>query len=484
MRTSTYLSLFLGAWILAVASAAGPVDSLQRDLKSPVVSVRLQAVKSLAATEGQGAVAGLTAALGDSEASVRREAAKALGAIKEPRATSALIAALDDRDANVRMYAAYALGEIRAPEAVGRLVVALNDSQWCVREQAAWALREIGDSSIIGPLVATLKTAKADVEQVLWILKDLDAEKANEHLARLLEDSETLVRLRAVGALGKLQTSETIGPLTKALTDADVKIRRRTVEALAALGDRRAEQPLLELAAREPDADLRELAERVALDLSMHEHLDAYWSFDDQSTSVAKDMTGHGSDGEIRGAVPVPGKKGYALRFGPGKFVELGKPAALPIANTAFTVMAWVQPEAPDGVVVARGGAFCGYSLYLMEGIPKFGIRRLKEEPTQIAAGSNRLGDSWSHLAGVVKEDRIELYVNGRLAATAKTAGFIPGNCGQGMEIGFDAANSPAEIVDAFQGTIDEVKVFRAALPAEEILEEAGLPLQESRKKP
>ncbi len=483
MRTATYLSLFLGGWILAVAGAAGPVDSWQRDLTSPVVSVRLQAVKSLAATKGQGTAAGLTAALGDSEAPVRREAAKALGAIKEPRAASALIAALDDADANVRMYAAYALGEIRAPEAVGRLAVALNDSQWCVREQAAWALREIGDSSVIGPLVATLKAPKADVEQVLWILKDLDAEKTIGHLAGLLEDSEATVRLRAVRALAKLRTPETIGPLTKALADADVKIRRAAVETLAALGDRRAEKPLLELAVREQDAELRELAGRVALELSMHEHLDAYWSFDDQSTTVAKDMTGHGSDGEIRGAVPVPGKKGHALRFGPGKYVELGKPAGLPIANTAFTVMAWVQPEAPGGVVVARGGAFCGYSLYVMEGIPKFGIRRMEEEATHIAAGSDRLGDSWSHLAGVVKEDRIELYVNGQLAATAKTPGLIPGNCGQGMEIGFDAGNSPAEIVDAFQGTIDEVKVFRAALPAEEVLEEAGLPLQESKEK-
>lgn len=475
MRTAINLLLCLGAWNLAIPSVAAPPESWRQDLKSPVVSVRLQAVRALGDAECRAAVPALTKALNDSEAPVRREAAKALGAIKDPRATAGLIDALDDPDGNVRMYAAYALGELRAPEAVARLVVALSDRQWCVREQAAWALRVIGDNSIIEPLVATLKTPQPDVEQVLWILKDLDADKSVEHLTGLLDDSKALVRRRALRGLAKFHTPKIIGPLTKALADADPGIRRWAVEALAALGDRRAEKPLRELAAHEKTPALRELAQQVAIKLSMHEHLDGYWSFDDRSTSVAKDMTGHGSDGEIRGAVPVEGKKGAGLRFGPGKFIELGKPAALPIANVPFTVMAWVKPEAPTGVVVARGGAFCGYSLYLMEGKAKFGIHREQEGPTHIAAGAKALGDGWSHLAGVVKKDRIELYVDGGLAATAETPGCIPSNCGQGMEIGFDVTNSPAEIVDAFQGTIDEVKVYRAALSAKEIRDEAGL---------
>jgi hypothetical protein len=142
--------------------------------------------------------------------------------------------------------------------------------------------------------------------------------------------------------------------------------------------------------------------------------------------------------------------------------------------------MAWVQSDALNGVVVARGGAFCGFSLYLMDGVAKFGIHREQEGPAYIAAGRENVVGPWVHLAGVVKSDRIELYVNGKLAATAKTPGYIPGNCGQGMEIGFDTANSPAEITDHFQGIIDEVKVYHAALSEEEINEQ-GL-AQEERK--
>ena len=51
----------------------------------------------------------------------------------------------------------------------------------------------------------------------------------------------------------------------------------------------------------------------------------------------------------------------------------------------------------------------------------------------------------------------------------ATTPGYIPGDCGQGMEIGYDVSNSPAEITDSFEGVIDEVKVHLRALSEEEI---------------
>jgi hypothetical protein len=110
--------------------------------------------------------------------------------------------------------------------------------------------------------------------------------------------------------------------------------------------------------------------------------------------------------------------------------------------------------------------------LYIKDGCPKFGIHRVQEGPGYIVAGKPLEGDQWVHLAGIVKSDRIELYVNGQLAATKKTAGFLPGDCGQGMEIGFDVANSAAEITTALVGVIDEVKMFRVALSPEQLARE------------
>ncbi len=161
-----------------------------------------------------------------------------------------------------------------------------------------------------------------------------------------------------------------------------------------------------------------------------------------------------------------------ALQFGPRRYVEVGKPPDMPIGESCFTVTAWVKTHATQGVVVARGGAFCGYSLYIKDGVPKFGIHRLQDGPGYIAEGTAELGNDWTFLAGVVREQSIHLYVNGQLVASQKTAGLIPTECGQGMEIGFDVGNSPAEIVTPLDGVIDEVKAYRTALSADELLSE------------
>jgi hypothetical protein len=77
-----------------------------------------------------------------------------------------------------------------------------------------------------------------------------------------------------------------------------------------------------------------------------------------------------------------------------------------------------VKTAEPNGVVVARGGAACGYALYVMDGVAKFGIHRTSEGPTFVARPRRR----W------------------------KTRGLI-----------------------------DEVKIFRAALSPEEINEQAEI---------
>ena len=41
---------------------------------------------------------------------------------------------------------------------------------------------------------------------------------------------------------------------------------------------------------------------------------------------VAKDVTGNGSDGQIKGAKPVDGKVGAALEFRRPAYIELGQP--------------------------------------------------------------------------------------------------------------------------------------------------------------
>ena len=482
MRAALGASALVWALLVGICQAATPSAARVGDLRSAIASVRQSAAAALGRLGDRSAVPALAGALSDTAPGVRREAAKALGSIKDARAVPVLVAALRDDDRNVRFYAAYALGEIKDPKAAPPLLEALGDPAWSVRDQAAWALRELRDPAIATPLAAALKRKDADLPHILWVLQELGAEHAIAPLAELRTDGDERARRFAVQALADLGGEGVVEPLIAALEDTSPAVRRRAVKALLEIRDKRARQPLQALAAREDDPSLRELVAKVALELSRHQDLAAHWSFDDGNTKVAKDVSGRGSNGQIVGCTPAEGRIGKALAFGKGKYVELGKPSALNIGQQPFTVTAWAKTSAKSGVVVARGGAFCGYSLYIKDGLPKFGIHRVQDGPACIAVGKEAIGDGWMHLAGVVKETSIELYVNGELAATAKTLGYIPGNCGQGMEIGFDVANSPCEITDALEGVIDEVKCFDAALSAAEIAKQANPEPSEPKK--
>lgn len=471
MRIAIWISIMALAWVPGVCLAQTSIEGHVRDLQSSVPTVRERAAILLGSIEDKIAVPALIEALDDSENGVRREAAKALGFIKDARAVPSLIETLSDRDTNVRMYAAYALGEIKDTKAASALLDALGDPEWCVRDQAAWAMREIRDPKIANSLVAALKEDNADVSQILWLLGNVENAQISYRLAALLKSADAQTRIRAVHALSTLGGTEVIDPLITALEDHDPGVRCCAVRALLKTGDKRIKKPLEELVAREQDASVREAAEKALIEMSPSKHLAAWWSFDDRNTEVAKDVTGRGNDGRILGCPPVEGKAGAGLGFSKGKYIEFGQPAGLPIGGKPFTVMAWAKSDANNGVVIARGGAFCGYSLYIKDGVAKFGIHRMQEGPAYIAAGTEDVVGSWVHMAGVVNEDCVELYVNGKLTATAKTPGYIPGNCGQGMEIGYDVSNSPAEIIDNFEGVIDEVKIYQTALTEDEINE-------------
>jgi len=417
----------------------------------------------------------LIAALGDADAAVRREAARSLGTLRDARAVKPLIKALRDKDVNVRFYAAYAFGELKDPSSADALLAALSDPVWGVRDHAAWALRELHDPKLIPALAGALSRPNADIAHIMWILEHMDAAAMIAPLEKLLRHPREDIRLRAVELLAEPDDPGATKALTGAFGDPAVAIRRRVVAVLLEKRNREALAPLAELARSDKDESVRTAAAAAVQLLTRHAHLAAHWSFDDRSTTTARDSGGRGVNGEIKGCKVVEGKTGHALRFGKGAYVKLGRPAKLPVQGVPFTVMAWARSEQPNGVVVARGGAFQGYSLYLKGGAARFGIHLVEEGPAYIAAGKENVTKRWGHLAGVVHETRIELYVDGKLAATAKTAGYLPGNCGQGMEIGFDVGNSPTELVDNFVGTIDEVRVYEAALPAEEIRKEAGM---------
>jgi len=468
------LALFDWLFVALVGCVGPPGVGGVAELMSPIPLVRRRAAASLGAMGQRAAVPALVRALSDRDPSVRAEAARSLGLLRGERAIPALCRAVADPDLNVRFYAAYALGEIKDERAADALVKALGDPEWCVRDQAAWALHELHDPSLAPRLVRLLSDERGDTAHIEWLLRSLPPKTAVGPLADLLRSGNETARLRAARCLAGIDDEAVVPHLLAALSDRSPGVRRLAVAALAERTDERAKAAIEKMLAGEKDVAVAQAAEAALKKLARVGGLLAHWSFDD---GTARDVSDGGANGQIIGCEVVEGKVGRALHFAKGAYVELGRPESIPIAQTPLTIMAWAKPRAPTGVVVTRGGAFCGFSLYLKDGVPKFGIHRVQDGPAYIAAATKPIPlGQWVHLAGVVKERSMELYVNGKLAATAKTPGYIPGNCGQGMEIGFDAGDSPAELTDNFVGVIDEVKVFAKALGEKELAAEMNTP--------
>ena len=469
IRIAWFASFALGVVVLAGGPAS--VAAHLADLKSPASRIRARAASQLAAARDPAIVPALIAAMADAEVPVRRAAARALGEQRDRKAVPVLLKALADKDENVRFYAAHALGEIKDKSSAKGLLAALSDPAYSVRDQAAWALRELHDPSVAKGLYTELARDEADVPHVSWLIKHVAGEKAIPELTTLLKHGKAAIRMRALSLLVDLKSRNTVPALIGCLQDPDLAMRRLAVTTLVGLRDERAIEPLKALAARETDAGLKAVLQEAIRRLTMHPAIVAYWSFNGCDGKTVRNEVPIGGDGEIKGeAKIVPGKVGEGILCAPDKYVAFGQPSVLPIAQRPLTFTAWVKPTAETGVVIARGGAFSGFSLYLNKGLPTFGIHLVQDGPAYLAIGEKPLPmGEWTHLAGVVRKQAVEVWVNGSLVGTAKTPSYLLNNAGQGLEIGFDVSNSPCELVDAFQGVIDEVRMYHADLTAEDI---------------
>jgi len=171
----------------------------------------------------------------------------------------------------------------------------------------------------------------------------------------------------------------------------------------------------------------------------------------------------------------LPEISGWRRRRGggaKGSWIHVENAESLNPAGKPLAVEAWANAAKPNGIVVARGGPAHGYVLFLKGGVPYFAVR-VDSEIQQVAAKQKVVG-KWTHLAGVLTADKkLEVYVNGELAGSGKSSGFIASDPAQAMQIGGDA-DSGTGVADytgpfAFTGLIDEVRVYLGTVTAAEI---------------
>lgn len=169
----------------------------------------------------------------------------------------------------------------------------------------------------------------------------------------------------------------------------------------------------------------------------------------------------------------ISGRRGGSARSN-APMVRIALAKHLDPTKRPITLAAWVKAERPGGVIAARGGPQDGFAIHLDAGKPVFTVRRANA--IHQARGQKRITGRWSHVAGVLDEEHLTLYLNGEQVAQIKSPGLLAANPKQPMEIGADDGGavgryqSPA----ALTGAVDDVRLYHAALNAEAILQLAA----------
>jgi hypothetical protein len=198
----------------------------------------------------------------------------------------------------------------------------------------------------------------------------------------------------------------------------------------------------------------------------------AYWPLDvieGTSTLTTPDVVG-GFDGEVRGtATMVPGNIDGALFLdGSSGFVRIANVPELDFTGI-ITLAAWCRPRAIDGfrMIVAHGTSFSpNGEVYL----------RLESDDYQAGSwtgGDHRAVspvpatdvDTWVHIAGVYDGATWRLYRNGVEVGTGGDTGAVTVN-----EVWALGARSRSSVDRYFHGEIDDVRIYKRALSAAEIL--------------
>jgi len=197
-------------------------------------------------------------------------------------------------------------------------------------------------------------------------------------------------------------------------------------------------------------------------------NLVGWWTFDEADGRTALDWSGHGNHGAIQGnPVWVAGydDDGNALDFdGLGDYVNCGNAEIFNITEQ-ITVAAWMRVdvfEQTDQSIVSKGEA--AWKLVRNELTDQL---RFDCGDVGQAVGSINVNDGeLHHVAGVYDGSMIYLYVDGGVDAGSAATGLLTTD---DITVFIADTNRPGEGPQAWNGLIDDVRIYNKALTQEEI---------------
>ncbi|WP_293329876.1 HEAT repeat domain-containing protein [Microcoleus sp. CAWBG58] len=125
------------------------------------------------------------------------------------------------------------LGEVRSDEAIPGLLKLLEHSDSFVRISAVYMLGTIGSETAISRLLKLFEHSHSDVRSIAGaVLCKIGSDAVVMSLLKLVEHSDSDVRWRSADTLGKIGSEAAIPELIKLIEESNSNLRRRAADAL------------------------------------------------------------------------------------------------------------------------------------------------------------------------------------------------------------------------------------------------------------
>ncbi len=193
------------------------------------------------------------------------------------------------------------------------------------------------------------------------------------------------------------------------------------------------------------------------------------WNFDEGTDSTVADCSGNGIDGTISGALWVSGKLDMGLSFdGEDDYVTIPHDDSLNITDE-ITVEAWIYPnEVEENYVIVGKHTSTSWELGISGGSVCLNVIEGGVQYNRLIGGEAEVTqDAWNHVVWTYNSSTgiNKVYVNGVEGQSVTTSGLL-GTDDAPIYVGRRYYNTLN-----FDGLIDEVKIYKRALSATEVMD-------------